>query len=210
MSSRSQLLGTTPGRLQVILQLKLDNVESLAVGSSTTRISDINTDISGKCRPDVVADVLHLPFIKDAFGEVVFTDVIEHISLGCEPRALEEICRVLSKEGRLLMSTPNNKRIFQLLDPSRWLLGHRHYSPVAIAELLERANFRIIRTFTSGGIFAMIGVIWYSFITWPSKRVFHGEPPYAPGFLRKRERDEYLITSPKDGYTVFTIAQKLC
>jgi SAM-dependent methyltransferase len=155
-----------------------------------------------------VADALHLPFTSGTFDEVLFTDVIEHIHPRLEQDAMKEIRRVLSDSGRLLISTPNDRSIFVMLDPSHWLTGHRHYSPTSIVTLLERGDFRLETVFTSGGIFAMLGVIWYSLVTWPFKKIFENDLPYAPSFLRGRENAEYLLSTPKEGYSIFAVANR--
>jgi len=208
MTNRGKVSETSGGRLQLIQKLKLEKSVSLSVGSSTTRIATVNIDVSMRCTPDVVADALYLPFISGTFEEVVFTDVIEHIHPRLEQSAMREIRRVLSNGGRLLISTPNDKNIYVALDPSRWLTGHRHYSPTSIIKLLERGDFHVQTVFTSGGVFAMFGVIWHSIITWPFKRIFQNDLPYSPSFLRKRESDEYLHSTPKEGYCIFAVANR--
>jgi len=196
------------GRLQVIDRLRLGELRSLSIGSSNTRLSAINVDVSIECEPDVLAEAVHLPFVSGAFDEVLFTDVIEHLQPGAERGALVEIHRILSNGGRLLISTPNNKNIFEMLDPAHWLLGHRHYSPYDIAELLESTGFNVETLFTSGGIFAMLGVVWYSFVSWPFRKILETNLPYSPPLLRKRESAEYLRRTPKGGYTVFAVAKR--
>jgi SAM-dependent methyltransferase len=199
---------TSGGRLEVIQRLKLEKSISLSVGSSSTRIATVNVDISVLCGPDVVADALHLPFISGTFDEVVFTDVIEHIHPRLEQSAIKEIRRVLTNGGRLLISTPNDRSIFVVLDPSHWLAGHRHYSPSNIVSLLEKNDFRIESVFTSGGVFAMLGVIWYSLVTWPFKKIFENDLPYSPSILRSRENAEYQRSTPKEGYSIFAVAKR--
>src|SRR5467141_1606007 len=98
---------TSGGRLEVIRRLKLRKSLSLSVGSSTTRVATVSIDKFIRCEPDIVADALHLPFVSGTFDEVVFTDVIEHIPRRLERSVLNEIRRVLSIGGRLLISTPN-------------------------------------------------------------------------------------------------------
>jgi SAM-dependent methyltransferase len=50
---------------------------------------------------------LALPFEDDSFGAVLCLDVLEHIALLDQTKALREIGRVLAGEGRLLLSLPN-------------------------------------------------------------------------------------------------------
>ena len=56
------------------------------------------------------ADLLALPFDDGAFDVVLCLDVLEHVSLLDQPRALQEIARIVKDEGRLFMSVPNLAR----------------------------------------------------------------------------------------------------
>src|SRR5436309_13389156 len=105
MSNTGSVFEASQGRLQVIQKLKHDGSPSVSIGSSITRFSDVNVDVSRECFPDMVADAVHLPFVSGAISEVVFTDVIEHLPRGFEQNALTEIHRILSERGRLLLST---------------------------------------------------------------------------------------------------------
>lgn len=106
----------------------------------------------------LVADALNLPFKKNIFDTVTFFDVIEHLPVKTELRALKEIYRVLKLKGYLILATPNNHPISILLDPAYFLYGHRHYSMKTLKNLLTLANFKVIKTYQSGGIFRM-GII---------------------------------------------------
>jgi len=190
------------------MRLRRHGESSISLGSGGVRIADVNVDISRNCRPDVIADVRWLPFISECFREVILSDVIEHVPSGTEPVALQEAYRILVRNGRMILSTPNNIAIFSFLDPSRWLSGHRHYNATTMLSLLTEAKFRVENTFSSGGIFAMIGVVWYSLVTWPAKKILRGSVPYSPNFLRRRETDEYFCWSSSKGYSLFVIAVK--
>ena len=53
------------------------------------------------------ASLLSLPFGEASFDAVLCLDVLEHLQLLEQPRALGEIHRVLAKGGRVLLSVPN-------------------------------------------------------------------------------------------------------
>lgn len=62
-------------------------------------------DVDANVKPDLVADVLDLPFEEKTFNLVYFTDVIEHLPKNTELKALAEIRRVLKNGGMLILST---------------------------------------------------------------------------------------------------------
>jgi len=53
------------------------------------------------------ADLLSLPFDDRSFDAVLCLDVLEHVTLLEQPKALTEIARVLKDDGLLIMSVPN-------------------------------------------------------------------------------------------------------
>lgn len=48
-----------------------------------------------------------LPFDNESFDRALCLDVLEHLSFEDQPRALAELCRVLTPGGELLVSVPN-------------------------------------------------------------------------------------------------------
>lgn len=59
----------------------------------------------------VQADAQHLPFKNESFDIVLALDVIEHLYSPLD--FLKEVNRVLKKEGRLILMTPNTANIFE-------------------------------------------------------------------------------------------------
>jgi hypothetical protein len=169
-------------------------------------MGDINVDIDASSGPDIIADALHLPFVSGIFREALFTDVIEHLPAGTEVLALHEVHRILSTEGRLILSTPNDRPIFSVLDLSKWLEGHRHYSISQIEAIIREADFRIDTTFTAGGIFTMISVLRYCLVSLPLKKLFGKQTLQPPGLLRSREDKDYGSRKLNGGYTIFCVA----
>jgi 2-polyprenyl-3-methyl-5-hydroxy-6-metoxy-1,4-benzoquinol methylase len=53
------------------------------------------------------ADLLSLPFEAGTFDVVLCLDVLEHIELLSQPRAVAEIARVMKPRAKLLVSVPN-------------------------------------------------------------------------------------------------------
>ena len=98
------------------------------------------------------ADLLALPFEDDAFDVVLLLDVLEHVELLDQPKALSEIARVLDDDGVLLMSVPNlahfHSRLKFLLAGklTRTSAVERHPGDRPLAEyeeLLRETGFRI-------------------------------------------------------------------
>ena len=80
------------GPIQGIIELSLN----------TKKVTTIDIDPARK--PDIVMDVTNLEFNDNSFDLVIMMEVLEHVK---EPKkALSEIYRVLSDNGKLIMSTP--------------------------------------------------------------------------------------------------------
>lgn len=208
-NGRAALRGAMKGRLGVVRSLQRGGAPSVSIGSSASRMADVNVDIDASSEPDIIADALHLPFVSGIFREALFTDVIEHLRMGTEVIALHEIHRILSTEGRLVLSTPNDRPIFSILDLSTWLEGHRHYSISRIKAIIREADFRIDSIFTAGGIFTMISVLRYSLVSLPLKRLFGETSLQPPGQISSREDKDYESHRSNGGYTIFCVATRI-
>jgi len=195
------------GRLKVIQGLMSKGKFSLSVGCKETRFAEINIDIDPFVSPDIVADVRSLPFRDDVFQQVLFTDVIEHLPKGDEPKALQEIHRVLCSGGELILTTSYDSIFYTFLDPARYVMTHRHYKKERIKDLLESQGFRIEVMFTAGGLWACLSNLWYCFISYPLKKILNYRLLYAPSFMQVKEDQEYN-TIRQNGYTVFVRAKK--
>ncbi len=112
------------------------------------------------------ANLLELPFESSSFDAALCLDVLEHVDLLDQPRALLEIARILKPEGRLLASVPNlahlHSRIRFLLTGklTRTSAVERHPGDRPVAEYLEllrSAGFEVIRR---SGIFATLPVVF--------------------------------------------------
>lgn len=68
---------------------------------------DLHDDVKDGPRPDVVASVLDLPFADGEFERAYCGHVLEHVALSDLLAALEEIRRVLSEDGMLLIVGPD-------------------------------------------------------------------------------------------------------
>jgi len=108
----------------------------------------------------VVADAVPLPFRSDTFHALFAGELIEHLM---DPRAgLAEFHRVLQPRGILVLTTPNRRRLANVVDRS-----DRPYSPDHLSELsydevralLEQEGFEILE---STGVHLELLLNWLS------------------------------------------------
>jgi len=198
------------GRLGVVLSVSSRDKFSLNLGSKDVHFGRnvINLDLAAHVRPDIVADARHLPLKSEAFEQVFFADVIEHLPNGHDHIVLREIYRVLRGAGTLILSTPHNQAFYAALDPAKYAMIHRHFSRNEVEKLLKRSGFKVLDIFTSGGEWACINNLWYSFLTYPLKKFLGIHLPYAPSFMKRLE-DEQYNDRRVNGYTIFSKAIKM-
>jgi len=199
--------GGLGGRLSLAQRLTSKGAFRVSVGSSWTKLADVNIDIRKEMRPDIVGDALCLPLRSEIADEVLFTDVIEHLPVGTETRALREIQRILRDSGSVIISTPSGRTIFKLLDPSWYFEGHRHYSFEKLADMIQQAGLFCTVHFESGFVATMLWWLWYVLLVYPHRRIFHVNMPDAPGMLHRVVEREYRFLG-KGRYTVFVVARK--
>lgn len=127
-------------------------------------------------------------------------DVIEHVPVNGELKALKEINRALKKGGKLFLSTPNNNFLTNLLDPA-WYLGHRHYKPETIRKFLEKSGFSVEKLEVRGGLWFSIYLLWFYFNKW-----ILGNIMPRSTFLEEMDDKQF---DKKGIHTIFAVARKL-
>lgn len=124
----------------------------------------IGIDGSIQVKPEICAGSLDIPFKDNCFDAVICTELLEHLK---EPgECLEEIKRVLRPGGYLYLSVPQS-----------WGL---HYEPqdywrftrYGVNYLLDKHNFRLVKTERVGGFLSLIGQESVDFIWSALKGVF--------------------------------------
>jgi SAM-dependent methyltransferase len=112
------------------------------------------------------ADLLSLPFERESFDVVLCLDVLEHVELLDQPKAIAEIERVMKPGARLFLTVPNlahlHSRVRFLLkgELTRTSAVERHPGDRPLAEYLEllaREGFRVERL---GGIFPTLPLLF--------------------------------------------------
>ncbi len=117
---------------------------------------DNNEEIAKKVNfpNQIIGDITKpLPFENDYFDTVYLGEIIEHV---WEPRKLlEEVHRVLKKEGVVIIDTPH---VYALIRMIRFFIKGRDFlgepshkiffTPVILKNLLEKCNFSVIEMVT--------------------------------------------------------------
>lgn len=110
---------------------------------------------SGGERAFVGADLNLLPFADDSFDKIVVLEVIEHLACERAGRYLCELRRVLAPKGQLLLTTPNYRSFWPVLE---WLIDRFggaaqmggkqhicHFDPARLRRVLGDNGFRVRR-----------------------------------------------------------------
>lgn len=112
----------------------------------------------------VVGNALNLPFSNNTFDAVIAGELIEHTENPFE--MLREFKRVLSKKGKLIVSTPNPnspiERILTLTLSRRFFYTDEHlllYPQRWLIRMLERTGFKNVKLYSGGFPLPFIGLI---------------------------------------------------
>ena len=176
---------------------------SLNVGAKETRLATINVDVERRRGLDAICSVTHLPFKSGCFLSVLFADVIEHLPRQNVKPALRELARTLHPSGRLLITTPNKRLLYEILDPAWILRGHRHYSREDLRSSIFDTGLLITKEGTLGlpiEIFYLLAM--YS--TYPIKVITRKYPDFLP----KDDEKPDPFRRDDQGYTRYALACK--
>lgn len=107
-------------QIDEIMDLNHRRVLEIGVGSGFTArylkakgVSVVTIDIEKVLRPDITADIIHLPFKDSSFDIVACFELLEHLPYEDFTRCLSEISRVTNR--RAVLSLPDAGRIFRYL-----------------------------------------------------------------------------------------------
>jgi len=89
----------------------------LNIGCGSSFEGDVRLDIKQTKSVTIIADTHFIPFKAESFSYVICTEVLEHLHSPLQ--ALEEICRVLNKNGKVFITVPNLTEIRRILSISR-------------------------------------------------------------------------------------------
>lgn len=149
----------------------------------------------------IEASALNIPVKSQSTDLVIFFDVIEHVPVNTEEKALLEINRILKQNGKLLLTTPNNFWLNNLMDPA-WYFGHRHYTDEKLDKLLRATGFKKIVANKRGGMGTLIFMFWF-YLSKLILRIPHPRNQFM-------ENLDDLSYSGVNGYvTHYIVAQKI-
>ena len=104
----------------------------------------------------VAGDIHTLPFRAGSFDRITVLEVVEHLPADGVPRYLAELRRLLAPGGRLLLTTPNYRSYWPVLE---YLIDHlggaaqmggaqhiTRFHPRSLRAALEDNGFRVLRS----------------------------------------------------------------
>lgn len=84
-----------------------DTLGVVGRGETWPQAKEIGLDLNPDQKPDVVADMRHLPFKDECLYGVLASHVLEHVPLHEVGVALKEMNRVLRPQGELVVHVPD-------------------------------------------------------------------------------------------------------
>lgn len=82
-------------------------VGTLGRGTVWPQATEIGIDLRPEAKPDVVADMRHLPFRDECFYGIIASHVLEHVPIWDVGVSLKEMHRVLRAQGTLDIRVPD-------------------------------------------------------------------------------------------------------
>jgi SAM-dependent methyltransferase len=149
--------------------------EGLLVEEYRDRLAIVGVDADFRSRYVTPGSVTALPFASGTFSHALCLDVLEHLQYADQPRALDELRRVLAPRGELLVSIPNlahlQSRMHFLLTGRliRTASEHKHPGDRPVGEylkLFESAGFDLL---DRRGIFPTVPILTRAIRRHPTK-----------------------------------------
>jgi len=133
-------------------------------------IDEKNLGEKNKARNKIVMDARRIPLQNDELSQIIMLDVLEHIKE--DKIALNEINRVLKKDGKFVICVPNDT-FLSFLNPIRYAQHERHYTLKRITNLLEKNGFKIEKFFAGGGIFELANLYVHLIIKYSTGKIIN-------------------------------------
>ena len=132
-------------RLWIVKQYLGGKIADLDLGTGRSPKGKISLDIDGRFKPNIVADVNHLPIRSESVNSVVCSHVIEHVNN--VNRVLVEINRILKKDGLVFFFLPNDGSTLWRAIKSFWTIYYeklvsKKSSPETHVHSFDGKNFR--------------------------------------------------------------------
>jgi SAM-dependent methyltransferase len=103
-----------------------------------------------KIRRPVRGSVASMPFRTGSFDTVLAIGVIEHVPRRHASTFLDELTRVTSSHGRLIICVMPKISLFSWCHLGSWDEDHHPYSPLRLRSELRKREWRAVATFSSG------------------------------------------------------------
>lgn len=136
-------IGFGPASIEEILNKRKKKVDLVGIDISPLSVESAKRKF--KNWTFKVGNILSIPFGQNIFDYVLTLEILEHIKPFYLFKALDEIKRVLKKDGFLIVSVPLNENIEQMLlngeNPNSHL---REYTPLILKTELTISNFEIL------------------------------------------------------------------
>lgn len=157
-----------------------------------------------------------LPFPDDSFDAVIMLETLEHLQN--EEDSLKEISRICKPGAKLILSVPNDRLLYKIIDLEYWLIPfltkrprHRHYNKNVLKHKLKENGFYVKIIFERGLIFSAMSR-WFIFCFDMIDRIFFGGFNGPAGKCARKLINplidlEFRIPTPY-GHSVFLSAKK--
>jgi len=150
--------GCGPGSFLSVLADLRGNVEGIGVDVAAAQVGFAREAIPEQDRDRITfltvpPDSVRLPFEDGSFDVITCIEILEHIHPYFIYKIMEEFRRCLKDDGRIIVTTPNYRSLWPLIEVALNRVGavsyhEQHiskYTPNAFVKILECVGYRILR-----------------------------------------------------------------
>jgi SAM-dependent methyltransferase len=152
----------------------------------------------------VVASVSDLPFRDETFDFTVSWGVMEELGNGIEMKLIDEIYRILTPGGLLLLSTANDHIMHKLMNPAFFIKRERHYNAKRLMKSIKERRFSIEECSIRGRWYSLLAISIFYFY----KHILHKPEGSLLRFVYKKMEKEFFESDKKGIYSIFMAAKK--
>lgn len=109
--------------MEIIRKCLFGKLPDLDLGAGKQPKAALSIDISRKCRPNIVADIRHLPLRSESVSSIICSHTIEHIKGSNE--VMSEIRRVLRRNGILILFLPDDESVLWRIIKPLWTVYYQ-------------------------------------------------------------------------------------